>query len=172
VEHGYELTPELTATMAARGVSYVPTITVSRCEEFFRANGVPEWMIERALGAGPRHWESLQHAIAAGVEILMGSDMPPHAPYDETTATVREMEFMVDAGMSPREVMVSATSGAAGWLGATGSVGSLLPGAFADLVVLDGDPLADIAALRGLHAVVQGGRAVRDDRGLLQGGTA
>jgi imidazolonepropionase-like amidohydrolase len=172
VEHGYELTPELTATMAARGVSYVPTITVSRCEEFFRANGVPEWMIERALGAGPRHWESLQHAIAAGVEILMGSDMPPHAPYDETTATVREMEFMVDAGMSPREVMVSATSAAAGWLGATGSVGSLTAGAFADLVVLDGDPLADISALRGLSAVVQGGRAVRDDRGLVRGGQA
>lgn len=168
VEHGYELTPELTAIMAARGVSYVPTITVSRCEQFFRDNGIPEWMIERALGAGPRHWESLQHAIAAGVEILMGSDMPPHAPYDETTATVREMEFMADAGMSPRDVMVSATSAAAGWLGAGEKVGALAPGAFADLLVLDGDPLADISALRGLHAVVKGGRAVRDDRGLLR----
>lgn len=168
VEHGYELTPELCATMAARGVSYVPTITVSRCEEFFRANSVPEWMIERALGAAPRHWESLQHAIGAGVEILMGSDMPPHAPYDDTTATVREMEFMAEAGMSPRDVMVSATSAAAGWLGAEG-LGALAPGAAADLLVLDGDPLADISALRGLHAVVQGGRVVRDDRALVAG---
>jgi imidazolonepropionase-like amidohydrolase len=168
VEHGYELTRELTDTMAARGVSYVPTITVSRCEDFFRANGIPEWMIERALGAGPRHWESLQNAIASGVEILMGSDMPPHAGYDETTATVREMEFMAEAGMSPRDVMVSATSAAAAWLRAGDTVGTLAPGAFADLLVLDGDPLADISALRGLHAVVKGGRAVRDDRSLLR----
>lgn len=169
VEHGYELTAELSATMAARGVSYVPTITVSRCEDFFRANGIPEWMIERALGAGPRHWESLQHAIAAGVEILMGSDMPPHADYDETSATVREMEFMADAGMSPRDVMVSATSAAARWLGAADEIGALAPGAFADLLVLDADPLADVAALRTLHTVVQGGRVVRDDRTLLAG---
>lgn len=168
VEHGYELTPQLCATMANRGVSYVPTITVSRCEEFFRANGVPQWMIDRALGAGPRHWESLQHAIGAGVEILMGSDMPPHAPYDETTATVREMEFMAEAGMTPREVMVSATSAAAGWLNASDRVGVLAPGASADLLVLDDDPLADVSALRGMHAVVQGGRVVRDDRSRLR----
>lgn len=168
VEHGYELTADLCATMAARGVSYVPTITVSRCEEFFRANGVPQWMIDRALGAGPRHWESLQHAIAAGVEILMGSDMPPHAPYDETTATVREMEFMVEAGMTPHAVMTSATRAATGWLGVD-DVGVLTPGAAADLIVLDGDPVADVSALRTLHGVVQGGRAVRDDRGLLAG---
>lgn len=168
VEHGYELTADLCATMAARGVSYVPTITVSRCEEFFRANGVPQWMIDRALGAGPRHWESLQHAIAAGVEILMGSDMPPHAPYDETTATVREMEFMVEAGMTSHAVMTSATRAATGWLG-DDNLGVLAPGAAADLIVLDGDPVADVSALRSLHGVIQGGRAVRDDRGLLAG---
>ncbi|QCB92686.1 metal-dependent hydrolase family protein [Cellulomonas shaoxiangyii] len=167
VEHGYELDAEVCALMAERGVAYVPTITVSRCEEFFRANGVPQWMIDRALGAGPRHWESLQHAIAAGVTIMMGTDMPPQAEYDGTTATVREMEFMVDAGMSPLQVMRSATGVPADWLGGEDVLGRLVPGAVADLLVLDADPVADVSALRGLHAVVQGGRTVRDDRGLL-----
>ncbi|ACQ78424.1 amidohydrolase [Beutenbergia cavernae DSM 12333] len=172
VEHGYELTPELCALMAERGVWYTPTITVSRCEEFFLANGVPRWMIDRALGAGPRHWESLQHAIAAGVPISMGTDMPPHAAYDGTTATVREIEFMVDAGMTPLEAMRASTSAGAAWMGEEGAYGALVPGAAGDLIVLDADPLADISALRTLHGVVQAGRVVRDDRGTLRPGAA
>lgn len=170
IEHGYQLTPEVTAQMADRGTWYVPTITVSRCREFFEEHQVPAWMMERALGAGPRHWESLQHAIAAGVRIVMGSDMPPDAPFEGTTATVREMEFMAEAGMEPVEVLRAATSRAAEWLGASGQIGSLVPGAAADLVVLDADPALDISALRTLHTVVQGGRPVRDDRGRWAGG--
>lgn len=167
VEHGYELDKDLCEEMAAKGVSYCPTIVVSRCEDFFRENGVSEWMIERALGAGPRHWESLQNAIAAGVEIVMGTDMPPQAHYDGTTATVREMEFMAEAGMSPVAVLRSATSVAADWLGGGDTFGRLRPGLVADLVVLDEDPTADVSALRTMHAVVQGGRVVRDDRAAL-----
>ncbi|NED97028.1 amidohydrolase family protein [Phytoactinopolyspora alkaliphila] len=172
VEHGYELEAGLCATMAERGVAYCPTITVSRCEQFFLDSGVPRWMIDRALSAGPRHWQSLQHAIAAGVPIIMGTDMPPQVPYDETTATVREMEFMAKAGMSAHAVMVSATSAAAAWLGAAGSLGSLAPGAQADLLVLDGDPTLDVSALRALHGVVRAGQVARDDRGLLRVGGA
>lgn len=172
VEHGYELTAELCALMAERGVWYVPTISVSRCEDFFHANGIPQWMIDRALGAGPRHWESLQHAIAAGVPIAMGSDMPPQAPFDGTTATVREIEFMVEAGMTSVDALRSATSRPAEWLGSAGEFGSLVPGAAADLLVLADDPTLDIRALRTLHAVVQAGRPVRDDRGVLAGVTA
>lgn len=168
VEHGYELTRELCDLMAERGVWYVPTITVSRCEHFFHANGIPQWMIDRALGAGPRHWESLQHAIAAGVPIALGSDMPPQAPFDGTTATVRELEFMVEAGMSSLDAMRAATSRPAQWLESEGQFGSLVPGAAADLLVLDADPTRDISALRTMRAVVQGGRVVRDDDGALR----
>lgn len=169
IEHGYQLTPEVTAEMARRGIWYVPTITVSRCREFFEEHQVPDWMMERALGAGPRHWESLQYAIAAGVRIVMGSDMPPDAPFEGTTATVREMEFMAEAGMSPVEVLRSATSRAAEWLGVPGEIGALTPGAVGDLIVLDADPVADVSALRTMHAVVQAGNPVRDDRGLWVG---
>lgn len=164
IEHGYQLDEQVCATMASRSVSYCPTITVSRCEQFLIDSGVPPWMIDRALGAGPRHWQSLQLAIDAGVPILMGTDMPPQVGYDETTATVREMEFMQDAGMSAHAVMTSATSAAARWLDAGDRLGVLQPGAQADLLVLDADPTTDVSALRNLHAVVQAGRTVRDDR--------
>ncbi|WP_368498658.1 amidohydrolase family protein [Herbiconiux sp. A18JL235] len=163
VEHGYQLTTEVTALMADRGVWYVPTITVSRCEEFFDAQGVPEWMKSRALGAGPRHWESLQNAIASGVQIAMGTDMPPAAAFDGTTATVREMEFMVEAGMTPLAVMRSATARAADLLG-TDTLGRIEPGAHADLIATPEDPTTDISALRGLDWVMKGGVVVRDDR--------
>lgn len=163
VEHGYELTREVTDLMSERGVWYVPTITVSRCEEFFDAQGVPTWMKERALGAGPRHWESLENAIASGVRIAMGTDMPPAADFDGTTATVREMEFMVDAGMTSLDVMRSATSYAAELLGAD-DLGVVEVGARADFIATDADPTADVAALRGIDWVMQGGAVLRDDR--------
>ena len=170
IEHGYQLTESLCAMMAERQVWYTPTISVSRCEEFFIANKVPRWMIDRALSAGERHWQSLQFAIKAGVPIVMGTDMPPQAAFDETTATIREMEFMVEAGMTPLQVMRSATSLAADWLGAGDRFGVLAAGAQADLILLDKNPVLDISALRGLHGVMQAGQVVRDDhRTLTQG---
>ncbi|MGH3448356.1 MAG: amidohydrolase family protein [Nocardioidaceae bacterium] len=170
VEHGYELTGPLTELMASRGVWYVPTIVVSRCREFFEANGVPDWMIDRALSAGPRHWESLQHALANGVPMAMGSDMPPHAPYDDTNASVRELEFMVEAGMSSAAALESATSRPAEWLGASARLGSLEPGHEADLVAVRGNPADDISALRSLHFVMKGGVVYRDDNALAVAG--
>jgi imidazolonepropionase-like amidohydrolase len=167
VEHGYELTAELTDEMARRGVWYVPTIVVSRCKEYFEANGVPQWMQERALAAGPPHWESLQHAIASGVTIALGSDMPPHAPYDGTSATVRELEFMVEAGMSDLDALRSATSRPIEWLGASDRLGALTAGRRADLIAVSGDPSRDISALRTLNLVMKDGAVYRDDRGRL-----
>ncbi|MCU1550944.1 MAG: amidohydrolase [Glaciihabitans sp.] len=163
VEHGYELTDAVTKLMAERGVWYVPTITVSRCREFFEAQGVPDWMMQRALSAGPRHWESLQHAIRNGVPIAMGTDMPPAAAYDGTTATVREMEFMVEAGMTDAAVLRSATSAAAELLGSD-TVGRIAVGMHADFVAMHGDPTGDISALRGIDWVMKSGRVHRDDR--------
>lgn len=169
VEHGYQLTDEVTKTMAARRVWYVPTIVVSRCEEFFKANGVPAWLIDRALGAGPAHWDSLRHAIANGVDIAMGSDMPPHAPFDETTATVRELEFMVEAGMPVLDALRSATVRPAEWLGVDSRIGTVEPGKRADLIALRDDPVKDISALRTLRLVLKDGVVYRDDLGRTAG---
>ncbi len=102
VEHGYQLTEQVTKEMAAQGTALVPTLLVTRCKSFFDELGVPEWMQARSLGAGARHVESYQMALQAGVEVLLGSDMPPFWRFDGTNATVRELEYMVEYGLRRR----------------------------------------------------------------------
>jgi imidazolonepropionase-like amidohydrolase len=161
IEHGYFLTDEVADLMARHGAWLVPTVNVSRCLDFFRKIGAPEWMIERMLSAGELHWAGLQAAIRAGVRIAMGTDMMPAERFEGTTATVREIEFMVEAGMAPLAAMRSATCHAAEMLGIAATVGTLEPGKAADLIAVGGNPLDDISALRDLRLVIANGTVVR-----------
>ncbi len=69
--------------------------------------------------------------------------------------------------MNPLDAIAAATLEAARAIGLDASVGSIEPGKIADLVVVDGDPLSDVSLIRtNVVAVLQGGRAFRDDRGL------
>ena len=164
VEHGYQLTPEVAELMAARGTHLVPTLVVTRCAEFFDSLGVPAWMQQRSLDAGPAHARSYQLAVDAGVPIMLGSDMPPFWPFEGTTATIRELEHLAGFGLAPLAALRAATATPAAWLGQEGRLGVVQPGATADLVAMDGDPTADVSALRGLRWVMKGGCVVRDDR--------
>ncbi|RCG26545.1 amidohydrolase family protein [Sphaerisporangium album] len=163
VEHGYELTPEVAAAMAARGTALVPTLLVTRCADFFEELGVPAWMRARSLGAGPRHLESYAMALDAGVTVLLGSDMPPFWPFEGTNATVRELEHMSEAGLGPARALHAATLGPARWLGADADLGTVEAGRYADLVATDTDPLASASAFRTVRWVMKGGAVVRDD---------
>ncbi|WP_194396420.1 amidohydrolase family protein [Microbacterium atlanticum] len=165
VEHGYELTPEVAALMAERGTALVPTLVVTRAQAFFDDLGVPAWMAERSLGAGIRHLRSYRHAFEAGVEVLLGSDMPPYWAFEGTSAIVRELEHMAEGGLGAADAIRAATSGPARWLGDEGRYGMLRPGHAADLIAMPDDPTAGIGALRGLDFVMRGGVVVRDDRG-------
>ncbi|MEO8887881.1 MAG: amidohydrolase family protein [Jatrophihabitantaceae bacterium] len=164
VEHGYQLTEPVAALMAERGTSLVPTLIVTRCGDFFDSLGVPEWMQRRSLDAGPHHIESYQLALAAGVEMMLGSDMPPFAATDGTTATVRELEHMAENGLAPLDALRAATIVPARWLGADEEIGTVEPGKFADLIAMDADPTVNVSALRSLRWVMKGGDVVRDDR--------
>lgn len=164
VEHGYQLTEPVARLMADRRTSLVPTLIVTRCKDFFDSLGVPEWMRQRSLGAGPRHVESYRLALAAGVETMLGSDMPPFQEVDGTTATVRELEYMAEFGLSPLEALRAATIVPARWLGAGGSIGTVEPGKYADLIAMTADPTQEVSALRSLHWVMKGGEVVRSDR--------
>lgn len=164
VEHGYELTRELAGLMAERGCAYVPTLVVTRCKEFFDELGVPEWMQQRSLGAGERHLQSYGWALEAGVEVLLGSDMPPFWRFEGTSAAVRELEYMAHGGLGAREALRAATIAPARWLGADDVLGSVTEGKYADLLVLEQDPLADTSAFRSISMVLKGGEVVRDDR--------
>jgi imidazolonepropionase-like amidohydrolase len=94
----------------------------------------------------------------AGVGLLAGSDAPQSylapglALHDELTALVR------DAGLTPLEALRAATINPARYLGAADSRGAVRDGFVADLVVLEGDPVRDIEALRRIRAVIVGGR--------------
>lgn len=93
----------------------------------------------------------------AGIQIAMGTDAgnvgTVHGP-----SVFREMELMAAAGLRPAEVLAAATLGGARVLGLADQLGTIAPGKLADLVVLDGDPLADLANLSRIHRVVRGGR--------------
>ncbi|MEU5551354.1 amidohydrolase family protein [Micromonospora sp. NPDC047793] len=163
VEHGYQLTPQVVARMAEQGTALVPTLLVTRCKEFFDELGVPEWMQCRSLGAGPRHLESFAMAVEAGVEVLLGSDMPPFWHFEGTNATVRELEYMAER-IGPARALHAGTRGPVRWLGVEEDRGTVEVGKLADLIAMDEDPLAATSAFRGVRWVMKGGRIARDDR--------
>ncbi|MGC5172700.1 amidohydrolase family protein [Microbacterium sp. DT81.1] len=165
VEHGYELTPEVAALMAERGVALVPTLVVTRAGSFFDELGVPAWMQERALGAADRHLESYRFALDAGVDVLLGSDMPPFWAFEGTSATVRELEHMEQGGLDPVGAIRAATFRPASWLGVGDELGALRPGYAADLIAMTEDPTRGTTALRGIDFVMKAGVIVRDDAG-------
>jgi imidazolonepropionase-like amidohydrolase len=163
VEHGYHLTPQVAAQMRERGAALVPTLSVTRCGEFFDSLGVPAWMQERSFAAAPAHERSYRLALEAGVQVMLGSDVPPFWPVDGTSATVRELEYMEAFGLPPRDALLAATHGPAAWLGAEREVGSVQAGRRADLIAMTEDPTASVSALRTLHWVMKDGRVYRDD---------
>jgi len=93
-----------------------------------------------------------QRALAAGVEVACGSD----AGVFDHGDNARELELMVEYGMTPAQALRAATATAAKVLGA-GELGTIRPGARCGLVVLGGDPLADIRNLRKVRAVIREG---------------
>ena len=164
VEHGYELTEPVAELMAEHGTHFVPTLVVTRCGEFFDELGVPKWMQQRSLDAGPRHERSYKLALAAGVPMMLGSDMPPFWQFEGTSATVRELEYMAGFGLTPLAALWAATVVPARWLGADDDFGTVQAGRVADLIAMDEDPSRDVSALRSLRWVMKDGQVVRDDQ--------
>jgi imidazolonepropionase-like amidohydrolase len=164
VEHGYQLTGAVAGQMRDRGAALVPTLGVTRCAEFFDSLQVPAWMQQRSFAAAPEHEESYRLALAAGVEVMLGSDLPPFWPVDGTSATVRELEHMEEFGLPARDALLAATQGPAAWLGVEHELGSVAVGKRADLIAMTGDPTASAGALRTLFWVMKDGAVVRDDR--------
>jgi imidazolonepropionase-like amidohydrolase len=163
IEHGYFLTRDVLRKMKERGTWLVPTIVVSQpaTMPFFEKIESPPWYLDRVKSVGPRHWEALRLAIEEGVRIGLGTDQFPFEPNDGTTATVREAEYYVAAGMTPLQALRSATIDAAELLGADRDIGSIEAGKYADVVAVTQDPSRDITALRNMLLVVKDGEVYR-----------
>ncbi|MFQ5347692.1 MAG: amidohydrolase family protein [Rhodothalassiaceae bacterium] len=153
IEHGDEGTAEVFALMAARGVFYCPTLAAGEVVaqyQGWRKGRDPE---PRRV---TRKKETFRLALAAGVPMCMGSDVGVFTHGD----SVREMELMVEYGMTPVAVLSAATATNARLLGLADEIGRIAPGLAADIVAVAGDPTHDIAALRAVRLVMQGGRIV------------
>ncbi|MBM3696721.1 MAG: amidohydrolase family protein, partial [Actinobacteria bacterium] len=99
---------------------------------------------------------SFRRAVAAGVRIAMGTDsgVTPHG------RNLEELALMEQGGMTPEQVLVATTRTAAELMGLEGDSGTLEPGKRADLVVVDGDPLALDGLADRVAAVYQQGHLV------------
>jgi imidazolonepropionase-like amidohydrolase len=165
VEHGYFLTEAVLTQMKAKGAWLVPTIVVSQAGamEFFQKIGSPDWYLDRVRAVGKQHWTMLQNAVRLGVQIALGTDQFPYEPNDKTTATIREAQHYVEAGMTPLQAIRSATIQTATMLGAADKLGTIEKGKFADIIAVDRDPTRDITALRTIRLVMKGGIVYRND---------
>ncbi len=164
VEHGYFLDRPTLKKMKEHGTWLVPTIVVTApaTQPFFEKIGSPPWYLERRNSAGKAHWRALEMAIEEGVNIALGTDQMPAEPNDGTTATAREAQYYVEAGMTPLQALRSATVETARLLEAEDEIGTLEEGKYADIVAVDRDPTQDIKALRNILLVMKGGKVYRN----------
>ncbi|HVB16819.1 MAG TPA: amidohydrolase family protein, partial [Stellaceae bacterium] len=142
IEHGSYLDddPRHLERMAERGIFFVPTLLVY---EYHRKSPQPH-VKERAIALQEHHVASIRRALELGVKVVAGTDAGGHGH----PANAGELECLVKSGMTPMQAIQAGTGWAAECLGQEDELGTVKPGRLADLVVVDGDPLADIAILR------------------------
>jgi imidazolonepropionase-like amidohydrolase len=183
-----EVDDELIEAMRERSVCLVPTLTRELStfvyaerpdffdDPFFLDRSAPEDLDDfltperqaQAESESAQYWrdalplakENMVRLHQAGVGIAMGTDSGPSGRFQGYFEHL-EVEMMVDAGMSPEDVLISATGEAARCMGLEGVLGTIRPGVWADLLSLDADPRDDILNTREIHGVWTAGNRVR-----------
>jgi imidazolonepropionase-like amidohydrolase len=160
IEHATDMDDATIAEMAKRGTFYVPTIDHNRYyAENIKIFGWGTEVADRLNDYLRRNVETARRAFHAGVRFAMGSD----ALFTMCGQNTRELGWFVKIGMTPAQALSTATSNAAALLGKENELGAVAPGYFADVVAVEGDPLADIdVAISHVRWVMKGGAVVVD----------
>jgi imidazolonepropionase-like amidohydrolase len=156
IEHGSYGDSETFRLFRKTGAVLVPTVLagVTVAEEAERpGTWMPAPVRAKARQVGPRMLETLRQAHLAGVRVAFGTDTGVSRHGDNA----RELELMVQAGFTPEEALAAATVGAAQHLRLDTVIGELTPGKAADIIAVNGDPLANISELRDVDFVMKGG---------------
>lgn len=158
IEHGIFLDDEAIEMMKKRGTWLVATLVAPRgvIEAAEAGAQIPAESLVKARAVVGTHAANFARAVAAGVRIAMGTDsgVTPHG------RNLRELELMVEGGMSPAQALAATTSSAAELLGVDGELGTLEVGKRADVVVVGGDPYDFATLAERIEAVYMDGRRV------------
>jgi imidazolonepropionase-like amidohydrolase len=158
IEHGLELTDKQIAQMIKQGTWYVPTLAVYYYDP--DPENTPSGQRDRKRVAV--HGVSFGKALRAGVKIAFGTDV---GGFVWTDPIAQEFSREVEFGMTPMQAIQSATSRAAELLEMSGQVGVIAPGAYADLIAVAGNPLADVSVLKEVGFVMKDGRVFKSAPG-------
>ncbi len=151
IEHGDGGSAEIFRLMKEHDVAFCPTLAAG--DAILQYGGWRKGTDPEPARIAEKR-KSFKTALESGVTICMGSDVGvfPHGD------SVREMEMMVDYGMTPLAVLKSATSVNAKILHLDGEIGRIKAGLVADLIAVSGDPVRDISALKNVRFIMQNGK--------------
>lgn len=161
IEHGTFMDDEAISLFKKHGTYYIPTITAGKAvgDSAKKPGYYPEIVTPKALAIGPKIQETFAKAYKAGVKIAFGTDAGVFAHGKNWL----EFIYMTEAGMSALEAIRSATVSAADLLGVSDQLGSIEKGKLADIIAVDGDPLADIHVMGKVSFVMKDGRVFKND---------
>lgn len=162
VEHGSYIDDAGIAVMKEHGTYLVPTLYLGDWMiENAGLTRLPVPLLAKAQEVIPAARKNIAHAFASGVKVAFGTDAAvyPHG------LNAHEFAVMVRLGLTPLQAIQAATVNAADLLGWSAKVGTLEPGAWADIVAVDGDPLKDVTTLEHVKFVMKGGEVVKNEYG-------
>ena len=159
IEHGFWMDDWCFDWMKEHNVYYVPTLAavwwiVVKGE----AAGIPDFMVRKASGAMDAHIDTFKRAYKAGVKIALGTDAG--TPFNDHAFTLKELELMVDAGMTPWDAIKSGTIVAAELMGLQDVQGEIAVGKKADFAVFENDIVADVKAAMDCYMTIKDGVVV------------
>ena len=158
IEHAIFLDDEAIEQLLAADIAVVPTFGAPHAIDQY-PEAVPDWMYQKNKAVIASHQQSIARAISAGVRLVMGTDAG--TPFNDFRhGSTQELVYMVAAGQTPAEALLSATQNAAELLRVADKIGSITVGKQADFIIVTANPLTDITVLTGQKTVYRKGQAV------------